>query len=88
MLKNHELAKLIAVASWSEFQRRLKYKAEWYWRILRIADTFAPVSRMCHVCGALHREVRVFRYGSGYADLSNFHDRDVKATRNVENLAI
>ena len=46
MLKNHNLAKHIASASWSEFFRQLQYKCEWYGKNLIRIGRFEPSSKM------------------------------------------
>src|SRR5690606_13119459 len=47
MMKNHRLAQAISDVSWSEFNRMIEYKAEWYGKnILRIGQ-FAPSSKTC-----------------------------------------
>lgn len=45
MVKNHNLAKSISNASWSQFVEILKYKAEWYERNLVKVDTFYTSSQ-------------------------------------------
>lgn len=89
MLKNHKLAKSIADASWGEFERQLTYKSNWYGRSLKYADTFAPTSQTCHVCGFIHQEVknlsvRQWTCPSCYT----FHDRDENAAHNIESFAV
>ncbi len=65
MLKNHKLAKSIADASFSEFQRQLKYKSDWNGRTLVEVDRFYPSSKTCSQCGWRHDALalsdRVFR---------------------------
>jgi putative transposase len=89
MLSNHKLAQSIADASWSEFRRQLTYKAEWYGRTLKIANTFAPTSQTCHVCGALYREVKDLSVRQWVCpSCQTLHDRDVNAARNIKEVAL
>ncbi|AKG37094.1 IS200/IS605 family element RNA-guided endonuclease TnpB [Paenibacillus durus] len=89
MLKNHRLAKSIADASWGEFARQLSYKAEWYGRTLKFADTFAPTSQRCHVCGTIHSEVKKLSVRQWECpSCHTLHDRDENAAQNIKSLAV
>jgi putative transposase len=83
MQKNRALAKSISDASWSEFVRKLKYKAEWYGRELIGIDRWYPSSKRCGECGytvaKLPLKVRTWICPECGAN----HDRDVNAARNV-----
>jgi putative transposase len=88
MLQNHKLAKSIADASWSEFKRQLAYKSEWYGRTVKYADTFEPTSQRCHVCGAIHKEVKNLSVRQWKCPMcQTLHDRDVNAACNIRQIA-
>jgi len=59
MQKNPYLAKAISDSAWSEFIRMVKYKAEWYGRIVIEAPTNFPSSKQCHVCNWKNKELKL-----------------------------
>lgn len=82
MMKNHNLAQAISDVSWSEFNKMINYKSDWYGvNILRIG-TFEPSSKMCS-CGVINKDLklsdRVWTCGS----CDTTHDRDELASQNI-----
>lgn len=82
MLANHQLARAISDAGWSEFARMLSYKQAWRGGQLIEADRWYPSTRLCPHCGAVNTAMtladRVFTCGCGHRA-----DRDTNAALNL-----
>jgi putative transposase len=87
MVRNRHLARAISDQGWSEFQRQLAYKCQWYGSRLLVAPRFYPSSKTCSGCGfiqaALPLTARVITCeGCGLVIC-----RDLNAARNLARLA-
>lgn len=83
MVKNHQLAKSISDASFSEFYATLSYKAAWYGKeVVKIERWFAS-SKTCSGCGWKNENLtlsdRTFKCQSCGLEL----DRDLNASKNI-----
>ena len=83
MQKNHNLAKSIADASWSEFVRQLEYKSLWYGRELVGIDRWYPSSKRCSDCGHTVKKMPLSVREWTCPECGTIHDRDINAARNV-----
>lgn len=83
MQKNHNLAKSIADASWSEFVRQLEYKSLWYGRELVGVDRWYPSSKRCFDCGHTVKKMPLSVREWTCPECGTIHDRDINAARNV-----
>ena len=83
MQKNHNLAKSIADASWSEFVRQLEYKSLWYGRELVGIDRWYPSSKRCSDCGHTVKKMPLNVREWTCPECGTIHDRDINAARNV-----
>jgi putative transposase len=87
MIKNHNLAQSISDVSWSEFNRMLDYKSEWYGKnIIRIGQ-FEPSSKMCSVCGYIKSDLKLSDREWICPKCGTKHDRDVNASNNIKNFS-
>jgi putative transposase len=82
MLRNHQLARAISDAGWTEFARIVGYKQAWRHGTVVLADRWYPSSKRCSHCGSVRSELtladRVFRCDCGYSA-----DRDLNAAINL-----
>ena len=83
MQKNHNLAKSIADASWSEFVRQLEYKSLWYGRELVGIDRWYQSSKRCFDCGHTVKKMPLNVREWTCPECGTIHDRDINAARNV-----
>ena len=87
MLKNHKLAKSIADCSWHEFNRMLKYKAEWYGKNIIRIGRFEPSSKMCS-CGVKNTNLTLKDREWTCNSCGDTHDRDVLASWNIKKFGL
>jgi putative transposase len=89
---NKEKARMrnqISDVSWYEFERELKYKAEWYRREIRQVDQYYASSQTCHICGhkdSMTKDLSVRKWIC--PECGTKHDRDINAAINILNTAV
>lgn len=84
MIRNPALSKAIADASWGEFLRQLKYKAEWAGRSVVAIEQFFPSSKRCNCCGYTLPKLSLNTRSWICHECKTDHDRDVNAAKNIK----
>ena len=87
MLKNHNLAKHIASASWSEFFRQLQYKCDWQGKNLIRIGRFEPSSKMC-LCGYINKDLTLKDREWDCPQCGRHNDRDLLAAVNIKRFGL
>ena len=87
MRKNHNLAKAISEASWSQFRTMLEYKAEWYGKTV-IAVHPTRTSQRCHACGHTEKANRPTQAEFVCQKCGHTDNADVNASKNIKELAL
>lgn len=88
MIRNPKLAKHIADASWGEFVRQLKYKAEWAGRTIAEIDRFFPSSKRCSCCGFVHESMPLNIRSWTCPECNTHRDRDINAAQNIKTVGM
>jgi putative transposase len=85
MVKNHNFAKAISDAAWSQFVGFCAYKAAWAnGQVVRI-DRFFPSSKLCSDCGEKHKQLTLNMRQWLCLACGVTHDRDTNAAVNILN---
>ena len=87
MVKNHHLARDINDAAWGQFFGFLDYKAEEAGRLI-FKDNPRNTSKMCHVCGAINKDLKLSDREWVCESCGTVHDRDRNAAINHKNQGI
>jgi putative transposase len=87
MVRNHCLARSISDASWGEFVRQLKYKAEWQGKTVLQIGRFEPSSKLC-TCGVINRKLTLADRQWTCSSCGTTHDRDILAANNIKRMGL
>lgn len=83
MIQNHNLAKSIADAGWSQFVNFVEYKAAWAGVEVVRHDRWFASSKTCNDCGYVNRNLKLSDRTWICPDCGVIHDRDENAARNL-----
>jgi putative transposase len=88
MVNNHCLAQSISDVGWSEFIRKLIYKAEWYGKTIIKIGRFEASSKLCNICGYKKDDLTLNDREWECPSCKTLHDRDLNASFNIKNIAL
>ncbi|KXS42141.1 MAG: transposase [Methanolobus sp. T82-4] len=88
MIRNHCLAQSISDVGWSEFIRKLTYKAQWYGRTILQIGRFVPSSKLCNVCGYKKDDLTLNIRKWECPSCKTLNDRDINASLNIKKIAL
>ena len=83
MMKNRHLAKAVATQRFNCLLTKLKRKAEIIGIEMRIVDRFYPSSKTCHVCGHIHKGLKLTDRVYICPECGYTEDRDFNASLNL-----
>ena len=83
MMKNRHLAKAVATQRFNCLLTKLKRKAEIIGIEMRIVDRFYPSSKTCHVCGHIHKGLKLKDRVYICPECGYTEDRDFNASLNL-----
>ena len=83
MMKNHHLAKSIAMQSFATILGFLEYKARERGKIFVQVDRWFASSKTCHTCGAREEKMPASKRKWKCKACGTKHDRDINAAQNI-----
>jgi putative transposase len=81
--KNHNLARAISDAGWSEFKWQLTYKSAWKGGQVVEVDRFFPSSKRCSACHHITPDLALSVREWDCSVCGLHHDRDLNASINI-----
>ena len=83
MFRNRHLSNALSDAAMGEILSMLKYKAEWYDRIIQPISQWSPSSKRCSCCGYIRPKLDLHIREWQCSKCGTIHDRDVNAAINI-----
>ena len=83
MFRNRHLSNALSDAAMGEILSMLKYKAEWYDRIIQPISQWSPSSKRCSCCGYIRPKLGLHIREWQCPKCGTIHDRDVNAAINI-----
>jgi len=83
MMANHNLAKSIGDAGWSQFVNFVTYKQAWNGGETLHVDRFFPSSKLCGDCGHKNTNLKLHHREWTCQNCGVIHDRDINAANNI-----
>ena len=83
MVQNRSLSKAISDVGWGAFIEKLKYKANWYGKEVRVIDRFYPSSKTCNPCLHIKESLSLDERRWTCEKCGTLHDRDINAAKNI-----
>ena len=87
MMKNRRLAKKVANAAWFQLKTFIKYKAEWYGKIVIEVSSWFPSSKLCHCCGTKNIALTLADREWTCSNCNTNHNRDINAAKNLDQVS-
>lgn len=88
MVKNHNLAKSISDASWSEWKRQLKYKSVWSNKMFLEIGRWEASSKTCSCCGWHNADLTLTDRVFVCKECGLIIDRDLNASINIKSIGL
>jgi putative transposase len=83
MVKNSRISHSISQISWSKLVNMIKYKAEWYDKIMVQLNRFFPSSKLCNHCGHKNEDLSLNIRNWTCPCCGVVHDRDINSAINI-----